>query len=214
MRALYPSPRSKRQHRLLSASLILAALLLFALISMLHAPLQRFDYYGLALSRRAPDFTLRDTSGEQIRLSEFRGKFVYLMFGYLGCDLVCHTQSLTLQMLSQRLPSERVQFLYLGMDPQWDTPERIRHYFDVRARNFTGLIARDRREAQAIAGEYHAYFSAKPNADGQGQRIDHPGFIYLIDPDGEIRLLYSGSNLNLERMLDDLDALHSQASGA
>ncbi len=206
--------RSRRRHFVISAALISGALLLLALTSVMNSPFQAFDFYGRAIALRASDFTLRNTAGETVRLSDFRGKFVYLMFGYLGCDLVCHSQALTLLMLNRRITSGRVQFLYLGMDPEHDTPEKIRHYFDARAANFMGLVARDMREAQAVAAEYRAYFSTEPRPDGAPYRIDHPGFIYLIDPVGEIRLLYSGVNLNLDRMLDDLQHLDSESIGA
>ncbi|NEV64268.1 SCO family protein [Thiorhodococcus minor] len=43
----------------------------------------------------APDFSLRDTKGQGVSIADFRDKLVYLMFGYLSCDQVCHAQSLT-----------------------------------------------------------------------------------------------------------------------
>ena len=62
-------------------------------------------------------------------------------------------------------------------------------------------------QAQAIASDYNAYFSVEPT-DSLGQRtINHPGFIYLIDPNGQLRLVYSGSELDLERMILDLNHL-------
>lgn len=195
---------AQRWRQALSGLLVLATLGVMALLPVLNAPFETFDYYGRVLSLRAPEVSLEDTEGRTLSLRDLRGKFVYLMFGYLSCDRVCHPQALTLYLLSRRIAVDRVHFIFVGMDPARDTPEKIRHYFDSRAANFRGLVPRDMAQAQEIAARFHAYFSAGPRLGQDGYRIDHPGYIYLIDPSGDVRLVYSGVNLNLERMLDDL----------
>ena len=212
MKALaLPSPiRTLRAYRVVSALAILGALALLVTLPVLDSPFRDADYYGRLGQRRAPDFTLADAHGRRLGLSDFRGRFVYLMFGYLNCDQVCHPQALTFSMLSRRVRSDNVQFLYVGMDPERDTPERVHQYFDARAANFRGLIAQDMAESQRIAADYRAYFSREPGNEQTDYRINHPGFIYLIDPRGDIRLIYSGANLDPSRMLDDLTQLFQE----
>lgn len=206
-------PRRPLAKTLAHALLIAGALGLFALTAVLESPFEEHDLYGRAMSLEAPDFSLRDTEGRSVSMTDFRGRFVYLMFGYLSCDQVCHAQSLTFYMLSRRISDERVQFLFVDMDPAKDTPEKIRQYFDARAANFKGLLARDMAQAQAIAASYHAYFSTEPATDSASYRINHPGWIYLIDPGGEIRAIYNGVDLDVERMLGDLEILYSDYHG-
>lgn len=212
MKALsLPSPiRTLRAYRVVSALAILGALALLVTLPVLDSPFNDVAYYGRLGQRRAQDFTLADAHGRRVGLSDFRGRFVYLMFGYLNCDQVCHPQALTFSMLSRRVRSDNVQFLYVGMDPERDTPERVRQYFDARAANFRGLIAQDMAESQRIAADYRAYFSREPGNEQTDYRINHPGFIYLIDPRGDIRLIYSGANLDPGRMLDDLTQLFQE----
>ncbi|MET0088506.1 MAG: SCO family protein [Candidatus Thiodiazotropha sp.] len=182
-------------------------MLLIAGLPLLPDPFQSKHYYGRSISGKAPDFLLQDVKGQAVKLSDDRGNFVYLMFGYLGCKDVCHNQALTLLNLNQQVTSERVQFLYVGMDPEHDTAEKISTYFDSRGGNFTGLMANDPHHAQQVAADYHAYFSYAPGHSEGQPRIDHPGYIYLIDPQGRLQLVYSGGFLSLERMLRDLNAI-------
>jgi protein SCO1 len=204
--ALQSSARNGTRHgrTLVTALLLACSLLLVALIPTFDGALNSQDYYGRTLTQAAPAFTLMDTDGREVQLAQFSGRFVYLMFGYLNCDRVCHTQALSLHMLGRRIGSAQVQFLYVGMDPARDTANQIKGYFESGSPNFTGLLARDMDQARAIAADYHADFSREPDREGADYRIDHPGFIYLIDPRGIIRLVYTGSTLNPDRMLDDL----------
>lgn len=196
----------------IALSLLFSALLLITLVPFITNPLKDFNYYGRYIPHAAPDFTLKNTHQQHVSLQDYRGKFVYLMFGYIGCDELCHSQVLTLFGLDQRLASEPVEFLYLGMDPEKDTAQTLRHYFDNRSQRFTGLIADSMPEAQRIAADYHAYFHLEPgNGDGL-RRINHPGFIYLIDPEGLLQLAYSGSFLDIERMISDFNHISTRVS--
>ncbi|MET0068976.1 MAG: SCO family protein [Candidatus Thiodiazotropha sp.] len=194
-------------YRIASAFLFVVSVLLFVLIPFVESPFQEFDFYGRNITGKAPTFSLTDTQGEIRTLGDFRGRFVYLMFGYLGCVDVCHSQALSFYMLNRSIETDSVQFLYLGMDPENDTASKIDSYFDSRGTNFTGLLAQNIAHAQAIAGDYNAYFSIEPSNDYANRRINHPGYIYLIDPDGNLRLLYSGTNLQIGRMIDDLNQI-------
>lgn len=189
---------------MISAALLIASMLLLLLVPYLKNPFNDFDYYGRPISRLAPNFTLKDTNGSPVSLADFHGRFVYLMFGYLGCRDVCHSQALTFYMLNKRIKTEKVHFLYVGMDPEHDTPEKIAAYFDSRAANFNGLVAESLRQVQDIAITYNAYFSIEPDSRYGGYGINHPGHIFLIDPAGELRLVYSGALLNAEGMIGDL----------
>lgn len=188
----------------------MVSVLLFILIPFVESPFQEFDFYGRNITGKAPTFSLTDTQGEIRTLDDFRGRFVYLMFGYLGCDDVCHTQALSFYMLNRSIETDRVQFLYLGMDPENDTARKIDNYFDSRGTNFTGLLARNIAHAQAIAGDYNAYFSIEPSNAYTNRSINHPGYIYLIDPDGNLRMLYNGTNLQIGRMIDDLNQIATE----
>jgi protein SCO1/2 len=181
-----------------------------AAIPFIKNPFEDFNYYGMSIKRSAPGFSLQNIEGDQVQLGDYHGRFVYLMFGYLGCDEVCHSQTLSFHALNQKLTDENVHFLYLGMDPDNDTPDRIASYFDARAENFDGLIAADLKHAQQVAARYHAFFSVRPDEHNAMRKISHPGYIYLIDPEGQLRMIYSAKQLDTEKMLLDLRHIETE----
>lgn len=179
-------------------------------VPLLGNPFQENNYYGRHITRKAPDFVLHNTQNKTVNLTNFHGKFIYLMFGYLNCVKLCHSQVLTFHALNHQLNPEDVEFVYLGMDPEQDTAEKVSLYFDARGSNFTGLIARDMLQAQNIAAVYHAYFSKEYSLQNQTYSINHPGLIYLIDPTGKLRLIYTGTNLNTDLMLSDFKLIQAE----
>lgn len=74
--------------------------------------------------RPAPDFSLQGSNGQQLKLSQYRGKVVLLAFGYSHCLSVCpitlHTFAQTLRQMGTAAAG--VQIVYVTVDPQRDTP--------------------------------------------------------------------------------------------
>lgn len=165
------------------------------------------DFYGSRIELQSPDFTLTSSENRPLQLADFRGQFVYLMFGYLGCEDVCHAQVFTLQALHRLLDDPGVQFVYIAMDPDSDSHSELDPYFRSSQQNFHVLMPANRKKAQSLAASFRAYFSAQPVNNGDDYRLNHPGYIYLLDPDGKIRLLYQGQALRADKMASDLQHL-------
>ena len=180
---------------------VVAALVAVFALPFLGNPLSSSDLHGRALDRPVPDVALRDTAGAPVSLSRWEGHPVYLMFGYLGCEDVCHSQAFTLQGIAERSGRDDLRFVYIAMDPARDEPGQVAAYFDDRGERFTSLHAPDMAAIQAVANRFNAPYSR----DGRGEyEIDHPGFIYLIDARQRIRALYSGATPSIPLMLEDL----------
>lgn len=180
---------------------IAAALLAVFALPFLGNPFSASDLHGRAMDRPVPDVSLRDTDGEPVTLSRWAGRPVYLMFGYLGCEDVCHSQAFTLEGIARRSGRDDLRFVYIAMDPDRDEPARVERYFDDRGARFTSLHAPDMATIQAVANRFNAPYSR----NGRGEyEIDHPGFIYLIDARQRIRALYSGATPSIPLMLEDL----------
>jgi protein SCO1/2 len=187
--------------------------LLLALSSMLAVSLTsgvwRADgWHGLAANRPAPDFRLRDHQGRQVSLRDFRGRFLYLMFGYLNCRDVCHTQALMLQQLLARAerPAQLV-FVFVGMDPARDSPQRLAAYFDARGEQFVSLNAASLAQAQQLAVAYRVPFARRGDSRGDDYAIQHPAHLLLLGPDGRVRLRYASGLRHVEPLLEDLRRL-------
>ena len=138
--------------------------------------------------RLAPDFSLRGTNGQELRLSHYRGKVVLLAFGYSSCQSVC---PITLNTFAQALhgmgpAAASVQVVYVTVDPERDTPKRLKTFLDNFNPSFIGGTGTE-QQLQQVRKDYGV--SATKIMDGKDYTYDHSSFIYLIDRAGRIRAL-------------------------
>lgn len=186
----------------------LGALLLLGLgLYWLYPGLLHRSYGTLFLpARPAPDFALKTAGGRIVRLSELRGRAVYLFFGYIHCPDLCPLTMLHLARLYQVLsPAERaqVQVLMITTDPERDTPELIDRYAKAFDPSFLGLSESPEVLAR-VAQAYGAYYE-KEAGGPEGYLVAHTSGVFLVDPRGRLRLYYSsGKAAETERMLRDL----------
>lgn len=181
---------------------LLSMALLFSL-GCIRNPFQSQAYYGHSINIPAPDFHLTDLSGKQLGLENFAGEYVFLMFGYLNCSKTCHSQALVLDGLSHRIKDEGVRFVYVSMDPVRDTVARLESYFYSKNERLTVLKGESIKQMQSIANQYNAPFSINGSQAGDYE-ISHPGYIFLIDPDGKLAFVYASSIIDGGRLHDDL----------
>ena len=143
---------------------------------------------------------LTDHTGRARTLQDFRGKAVVLFFGFTHCPDVCPT---TLGEISNALKAlgrdaDRVQVLFVTVDPERDTQEALEKYvtaFDPRFLGLYGDAAATRRAAQ----EFKIYYEKRKTADSYS--VDHSAQSYVLDPQGRLRLL-----VRHERIGSDLAA--------
>jgi protein SCO1/2 len=158
--------------------------------------------------RPAADFTLTAQDGSPFRLSRERGKVVAVWFGYTSCPDVCPTTLAELIQARQRLDKDgqRFRIVFVTVDPERDTPARLREYAKAFAGGFTALtgpaehLAQVRKaygvvaEKRVVAGTSAAYL------------IDHSAFVYVIDPAGQLRVMFP-FGMTIDDMVHDLKLL-------
>ena len=165
-----------------------------------------------ASARPAPDFELYDAAGAARSIEDFGGRNVFLMFGYLRCADICHSQVANLVALANQLQQSDAVFLYLAMDRR-DDPAALRQYFDRRGQKFVSLHARDTATMQAIASAYLAAYRIAGNPARADYDIEHPARIFLIDAAGQIRRVYNGTNPDIGLIAADFYRLSSASGG-
>ncbi|RME88338.1 MAG: SCO family protein [Anaerolineae bacterium] len=141
----------------------------------------------------APQIGLTDVNGRLFDLRAWRGDIVLLTFGYTSCPDVCPTTLADLKRLRAELDADqaaRVQVVFITVDPQRDTPERVQEYVSFFDPTFIGLSGSE----EDLAPVWQAYGVFREvgerNAEG-GYAVNHSARIYLVDPDGNLRLTYS-----------------------
>ena len=162
------------------------------------------DVTGAAFGR---DFALTDASGRERKLADYRGKVVVLFFGYVQCPDVCPT---TLSALAEAMKSlgadaERVQVIFVTVDPDRDTGELIASYVTAFNPSFVGL----RGDAEAIARtakEFKILYQKQPGRTPESYTIDHSAGSFVFDPQGRLRL-YVGNGQGPDVFAHDIREL-------
>jgi len=149
--------------------------------------------YGRALE-------LRDHTGRLRHLEDFRGKAVVLFFGFTHCPDVCPTTLAdTAQALKALGPeADRVQVLFVTVDPERDTPQALASYVTAFDPRFIGLYG-DADATRRVAKEFKIYYEKRAGTTPGSYSMDHSAQTYVIDPQGRLRLL-----LRQERIAEDL----------
>ncbi len=138
--------------------------------------------------RQAPELAVQGSDGQELKLSRFRGKVVVLGFGFTSCPDVCPVTLNVLAQARKKLGAQAgdVQVLYVTVDPERDTPERMRQYLKAFDASFVGGTGTAQRLA-AIRKEYG--ISAEKKTAGSSYTVAHSSYTYLIDRQGRLRAL-------------------------
>jgi len=130
-------------------------------------------------------FTLIDHTGKPRSDQDFRGKLMLVYFGFTYCPDVCPTdlQNIGLAIGALGEAGERVQPLFITVDPARDTPEHLKDYVPMFHPRLIGLTG-DAAAIHAAAAAYRVYYSQVP-LKGDDYTVDHSSFIYLMGADGK-----------------------------
>ena len=137
----------------------------------------------------AADFQLNDATGKPVSLADYRGKVVALFFGYTHCPQVCPTTLADLAQAMRQLgtDADKVQVLFITLDPERDTRELLAQYPPAFYPTFKGLSGDSSATAQA-AHAFGVIYQKHANKNG-GYDLDHSAGTYLIAPGGKPVLL-------------------------
>lgn len=137
----------------------------------------------------ARDFALTDHNGQPRSLKDFAGKVVVLFFGYTQCPDVCPTSMADLAEVKKLLgkEGERVQGLFVTVDPERDTPEVLKAYMANFDPTFLALYTTPEKTAD-IAKDYKVYYKKVAGKTSTSYTMDHSAGSYVYDTQGKLRL--------------------------
>jgi protein SCO1/2 len=131
-------------------------------------------------------FQLVDGDGRAVSDRDFRGKYLLIYFGYTFCPDVCPTSLNTVSDALDRLgaKADRVQPLFVTVDPKRDTPAVVKQYATAFGPRFVGLTG-TQAQTDAAARAYRVYFREHRTGPGPDDySMDHSSMLYLVGPDG------------------------------
>jgi protein SCO1/2 len=175
--------------RLFVALRHLAAIALAASLLACTAGGPQFKASDISGSSFGRDFELRDPQGSTRRLADFRGKAVVVFFGYTQCPDVCPTTLASLAEAMKQLgpDADRVQVLFITVDPERDTPALLAQYVPAFDPRFLGLYG-DAEATARTAKEFKIIYQKVPGSSAGTYTMDHSAGTYVFDPQGRLRL--------------------------
>ena len=149
------------------------------------------DVTGMAADT---SFVLDDFSGRPQKLAEFRGKAVILFFGYTSCPDICPTALAKYASLMREpgLGPEQVQVVFITLDPERDTPQRLAEYVRWFHPSFIGLTGSPATIAE-VARQMRVTAIRRDTPGSMGYVLDHTAGAYVLGPDGRLRLFLAES---------------------
>lgn len=216
-----PAPKTpatsytRRMLALIVAGLALGLLVGWITTGLLSGNLQigSYTFHGTTFESAEPmgEFTLTDHNGQQVSLSDFRGKVVLLYFGYTFCPDVCPTTmnelSVAMEKLSQK-DREQVQLLMVTVDPKRDTPEALADYLAHFDPTFLGLTGTE-EEIAAAAEAFGIFYQKEDGTVNTGYLVDHTASVAALNKEGALRVIYSFNTVgkdiasDLRRLVDE-----------
>jgi protein SCO1 len=153
------------------------------------------------------DFALIDHTGKPRTLADFKGKAVLMFFGFTHCPDVCPTTLSDLAKVMKQLGpgAERLQVVFVTVDPQRDTPQLLAQYVPSFHPSFLGLYG-DAAATKKTAQTFRVFFEKRPTDKPAGYSIDHTAGTYAFDPQGRLRLFLS-QGMSADKIAQDVKTL-------
>ena len=147
--------------------------------------------------------------GKARQLTDFKGKVVVVFFGFTHCPDVCPGTLSKLAEVAKRLgaDADRIQVLFVTVDPERDTPELLAQYVPAFDPRFIGLYG-DAAATARTAKEFKVIYQKQPGKTPDTYSIDHSAGTFVFDREGRVRL-FVRHDQSVEDLVHDLRLLLS-----
>jgi len=155
----------------------------------------------------ARNLALPDVDGRPRTLADFKGKVTVVFFGYTQCPDVCPTTMAELAQVKKSLGADgdKLQGVFVTIDPERDTPEILKSYMASFDPSFVALRGTP-EQTQAAAKEFKVFYAKVPGKVEGSYTMDHTAGAFILDGQGNVRLFerYGGG---AEALAADIKAL-------
>lgn len=147
------------------------------------------SFQGVDITGADYRYALPDQDGKLRTPEDFKGKVTAVFFGYAQCPDVCPTTLSELAQVKKLLgpDGERVQAVFITVDPERDTPEVLKAYVQSFDPAFVALRG-SLEQTMATAKDFKVFFAKAPGKTPDSYTVDHSAGTYLFDTEGRVRL--------------------------
>ncbi|HAB47275.1 MAG: SCO family protein [Betaproteobacteria bacterium] len=149
-----------------------------------------FHHTDITGSSLNPALNLPDRTADLRQIADFKGKILLVFFGFTQCPDVCPT---TLQEAAEAMAllspeqAQRVQVIFVTLDPQRDQPEMLEAYVKAFHPSF-GWLRGDEEQTKTTAKSFRVFYEKVIPKSGGPYSIDHTAASFVFDPQGRLRL--------------------------
>ena len=190
------------------AGAVLAAVSLFG-CDRIGFPSSKTSFKGVDITgaEYARSLSLPDQNGQTRTLADFKGKVTVVFFGYTQCPDVCPTTMVELAQVKKSLgkDGDKVQGIFVSIDPERDTPAILKTYMASFDPSFVALRGTT-DQTTAAAKEFKVFFAKVPGKQEGSYTMDHTAGSYVVDANGKVRL-FERYGVGAEALGSDLKAL-------
>jgi protein SCO1/2 len=152
---------------------------------------------------------LTDQDGDSRQFADFQGKTVVLSFFFASCPSVCPRETRALAEVQNRLSpalKRRVQFVSFSVDPDNDSPEKLKSFAEANGANLDGwsFVRASASDTTALTRELEVFGDPKR---AEAAPVGHGTSIYLFDGRGHLMQRYAGSSLDVPRLAREIAQL-------
>lgn len=155
----------------------------------------------------ARSLSLTDQHGQARTLEQFKGKVTVVFFGYTQCPDVCPATMVELAQIKKALgkDGDRVQGIFVTVDPQRDTQDILKNYMASFDPNFVALRGTT-EQTKAAAKEFKVFYALTPGKTEGSYTVDHTAGSFVFDAKGKVRLFVRYGS-GVEALTADLKTL-------
>ena len=178
------------QRRRLVASLVLGfAACSLAFVTGCSPDKPKFNAIDVTGANYAKSFALKDHTGQERKLTDFKGKVVVVFFGYTQCPDVCPTTMTELVEVKRLLGAngDKLQAVFITVDPARDTAELLNAYVTNFDPSFVALIPTPEQLVE-VAKEFKIYYKKVDGKTPTSYTMEHSAGSYIFDGQGQVRL--------------------------
>lgn len=200
-----------KKKRVLIASITVLSIVLIiwaVILYQVFAIKSKESYYGSSYDMRAPDFTLTNQDGEKVTLGDFKGKVVFMFFGYTHCPDICPVTLANLNGAVNELGNDKdkVRVIFVTVDPERDSQAELKKYVTYFNKDFIGLTGTP-DEIKNVADSYHVFYMKEEDGSDNSYLMGHTSSVYLINPEGRIVLRYPQSKMDPKEIAKDVERI-------
>jgi len=166
------------------------------------------SFAGVDITGADYRYTLPDVEGRMRSNADFKGKVTVVFFGYTQCPDVCPTTMAELAQVKKALgpDGERLQGVFVTVDPERDTPGVLKSYIGAFDPSFVALRGTPEQTA-ATAKAFKVFYAKSPGKTPGSYTMDHTAGSYVFDTQGRVRLFERYGGGGPEALASDIRVL-------